>query len=151
MFLPNIFPSLLYTNKYYQLFTNDVSYLANSPMIVLFIIVLTMYLIVKLLSSKRLMSNKHVRRIFKRIRKYRMKYGIINDAFWVTYLYALFISMLQFKIGNFDSNLAILNMILAIASFFAMIAYTVFIIYVGYKYRQTPEDKIPKKYKFLKM
>jgi len=80
-----------------------------------------------------------------------MKYGIINDAFWVTYLYALFISMLQFKIGNFDSNLAILNMILAIASFFAMIAYTVFIIYVGYKYRQTPEDKIPKKYKFLKM
>ena len=100
-FLPQILPSMNLTDSTYDFFSSDISYLANSPVILLFCFVIFVYLLVALLSSKRFVSNKGCRKLFKKIRKSRMRYGIIFDAFWVSYLYAVFISLLQFKIGKF--------------------------------------------------
>ena len=136
LFLPQIFPSLGITNSFYQIFSSDVSFLSNCPIILIFAFIIFAYLLVKALSSKKIMSNKGVRRTFKHIRKYRMRYGIIHDAFWISYLYALFISLLQFKVGGFGSALAIINMLLAIVTFGILTAFTAFIIYLGYKYRK---------------
>ena len=101
-FLPQLFPSLNMTNEYYSVFSSDVSFLANSPVVLVFSFVALVYLVTSFLSSKKFITNKSVRKLFKKIRKYRMRYGIIHDAFWVCYLYAVFISLLQFKMGNFS-------------------------------------------------
>ena len=79
-----------------------------------------------------------------------MRYSIIHDAFWVCYLYAVFISLLQFKIGGFSSTNAILNMMLSILVLTVFVAFTGLVIYLGVKYRHKV-DKIPKKYSFLMM
>ena len=147
-FLPTIFPSLGLSNSTYSEFSSDVSYLSNSPVILVFSFVLFIYLVVAFLSSKRFISNKSVRKLFKKIRKYRMRFGIIHDAFWGTYLYAVFISLLQFKMGNFSSTNNILNMMLAIITFLIFMVFTCLVVYLGVKYRKAG-DKVPKKYAFL--
>lgn len=65
-----------------------------------------------------------------------MRYGVVHDAFWVCYLYAVFISMLQFKMGDFSSTNAILNMMLAISTFILFFAFTIIMFYLGLKYRK---------------
>ena len=137
-FLPQLFPSLNMTNEYYSVFSSDVSFLANSPVVLVFSFVALVYLVTSFLSSKRFITNKAVRKLFKKIRKYRMRYGIIHDAFWVCYLYAVFISLLQFKMGDFSSTNGILNMMLAIITFIIFAAFTVLVVYLGVKYRQKP-------------
>lgn len=137
-FIPSIFSTINLTDPYYAFFSNDLSYLANSPLIVLFAVIISAYLIVAFFSSKRFIANKTLRRGFKSIRKTRMKYGIIHDAFWVTFLYAIFISMLQFKLGNFSNTSNILNMLLAIITFILFIAFTFYMVFLGYKYRKQP-------------
>jgi Ca2+/Na+ antiporter len=77
-----------------------------------------------------------------------MKYSIIHDAFWICYIYAVYISMLQFKMGSFNGTSNILNMVLAILTLITFLAFTYFVFKLGYKYRKEPE-KIPKKYSFL--
>jgi hypothetical protein len=149
-FLPNLFPSLSLTNSTYSLFSSDMSYLSNSPVIIVFAFILFLYALVGFLSSKRFISNKAVRKLFKRIRKRRMRFSIIHDAFWACYLYAMFVSMLQFKMGDFSSTNAILNMFLAIVTFLIFTFFTIWIFRLGIKYRKEPE-KIPKKYSFLMM
>ena len=149
-FLPQILPSLDLTNSYYSVFSTDVSFLANSPVILVFLFVGVIYLIVSFLSSKKFITNKSLRKLFKKIRKYRMRYSIIHDAFWVCYLYAVFISLLQFKMGDFSSTNAILNMMLSILVLTVFVAFTGLVIYLGVKYRHKV-DKIPKKYSFLMM
>ena len=148
MFLPQILPSIYLNNSHYAVFTEDVSFLANSPVILVFIFVGMVYLLTSFLSSKRFITNKSVRKLFKKIRKYRMRYGLIHDAFWVCYLYVVFISVLQFKMGDFSSTNAILNMMLAIITFLIFLSFTIVVVYLGIKYRHTP-DKIPRKYSFL--
>ena len=101
-----------------------------------------------ILSSKKIVSNRHVRRFFKKIRKYRLKFGLIHDAFWLTFPYAVFISMLQFKIGKFSDTFNIVNILLSIITLTIFLIFTVYVIYLGYKYR-FHQDKVPKKYKFL--
>lgn len=135
-FLPSLFPSLSITNSYYSLFTNDISFLSNSPVILIFLLIVLAYLLVGFLSSKKFITNKAVRKLFKKIRKYRMRYGVVHDAFWVCYLYAVFISMLQFKMGDFSSTNAILNMMLAISTFILFFAFTIIMFYLGLKYRK---------------
>ena len=147
-FLPSIFPALNLTEPTYALFSSDLSLLANSPLIVLFAFIMAAYLLLAVLSSKRFVSNKVIRRLFKSIRKTRMKYGIIHDAFWVTFLYAVFFSLLQFKLGSFSTTNGILNMLLSIVIFILFSAFTVYLLFLGHKYRHTP-DKIPKKHAFL--
>jgi hypothetical protein len=58
--------------------------------------------------------------------------------------------MLQFKMGDFSSTNAILNMFLAIVTFLIFTFFTIWIFRLGIKYRKEPE-KIPKKYSFLMM
>ena len=137
-FLPQLFPSLNLTNEYYSVFSSDVSFLANSPVVLVFSFVALVYLVTSFLSSKKFITNKSVRKLFKKIRKYRMRYGIIHDAFWVCYLYAVFISLLQFKMGNFSSTNGILNMMLAIITFIIFAVFTVLVVYLGVKYRKKP-------------
>ena len=137
-FLPQLFPSLNLTNEYYSVFSSDVSFLANSPVVLVFSFVALVYLVTSFLSSKKFITNKSVRKLFKKIRKYRMRYGIIHDAFWVCYLYAVFISLLQFKMGDFSSTNGILNMMLAIITFIIFASFTVLVVYLGVKYRQKP-------------
>lgn len=149
MFLPSFFESQNITTTIYSLFSSDLSYLSNSPILIIFAFVITTFLAVLALSSKKLIKNKVVRKLFKKIRKYRVKYGLIHDAFWVTYLYAMFISMLQFKMGSFATTMGIVNMMLSIITFLLMLIFTIFMFYIGYKYRKEPEEKIPKKYSFL--
>lgn len=67
-----------------------------------------------------------------------MRYSIIHDAFWVCYPYAVFMAALQFKVGDFSSTNAILNMMLAIVVFVIFVAFTCIMIYLGVKYRKTP-------------
>jgi uncharacterized membrane protein len=92
--------------------------------------------LVGFLSSKRFIKNKTVRKIFKSIRKNRMKYSIIHDAFWVCYIYAIYIAMLQFKMGSFNGTTNILNMVLAILTLIVFFAFTFFVFKMGYKYRK---------------
>lgn len=145
-----MFSSLSLTNPTYSLFSDDMSFLSNSPVIIIFAFVLLAYGVVGFLSSKRFISSKGLRKVFKKIRKRRMRFGLIHDAFWACYLYAMFISMLQFKIGGFSSTNAILNMFLAIVTFIIFLIFTIWIFKLGVKYRADP-DKIPKKYSFLMM
>jgi len=147
-FLPKILPSLNLTTSTYSLISNDLSFMANSPLILIFIFIGAAYLLVSFLSSKKFINNKAIRKTFKKIRKHRMRYNIIHDAFWVCYLYAVFISTLQFKMGDFSSTNSIMNMILAIITFVVFLTFTGIMIYLGIKYRKTPE-KVPKKYAFL--
>jgi hypothetical protein len=147
-FLPKLLPSIHLTTASYSLFSDDLSFLRNSPLILVFLFVGGVYIVTSCLSSKRFISNKAIRKVFKKIRKHRMRYTIIHDAFWVCYLYAVFISVLQFKIGGFSSTNAIMNMILAIITFMVFLAFTGIMVYLGVKYRKTPE-KVPKKYAFL--
>jgi hypothetical protein len=149
LFLPSPFPSLHLTNPTYSLFSPDVSYLSNSPFLILIAFVAVLYLLVSMLSSKRFINNKALRKTFKKIRKYRFRYNIIHDVFWACYLYAMFISMLQFKMGNFNSPNDILNMMLAIITFLVFGCFTVLMVYLGVKYRKMPKEQIPKKYAFL--
>lgn len=80
------------------------SFLGNCPVLFIFGVILVVYLLVAFLSSKRFIQNKGLRRVFKKVRKYRTKYGIINDGFWICYLYTVFVCLLQFKMGGFDST-----------------------------------------------
>jgi hypothetical protein len=124
------------TNSSYSLFSSDLSFLSNSPCILVFAFVIGGYLLVGFLSSKRFIKNKTVRKIFKSIRKNRMKYSIIHDAFWVCYIYAIYIAMLQFKMGSFNGTTNILNMVLAILTLIVFFAFTFFVFKMGYKYRK---------------
>ena len=138
MFLPALFPNLGITNSYYSLFTQDISFLTNSPLIIILLAILFLYLVVSFLSSKRFITNKFIRKLFKKIRKNRMKYSIIHDAFWVTYPYAILISLLQFKFGSFNGTLNIVNIFLAIITFLLYVVFALFVFYLGKKYSLTP-------------
>jgi hypothetical protein len=135
MFIPSLFPSLGIDNTYYSVFTSDVSFLSNSPIIVVVIAVAVIYLIVAILSSKRLISNKHIRKLCKRIRKYRVKYGLVYDACWAVYPYAVFISLLQFKMGGFGSTMLTLNIALSALTFVILNVVVAYLLYLAYKYR----------------
>jgi hypothetical protein len=109
---------------------------------------LGIYALVSILSSKNFVSNKSLRKLFKRIRKYRVKYGLLMDICWAVYPFAMFISLLQFKLGSIGNTSATLNIALSgltILVLNAIVAYTVFL---AYKYNKKPE-KLPKKFVFL--
>lgn len=113
-------------------------------------LVLVLYLIFSILASKGCVSNKGVRHTAKKVKKYRLRYMIFNDAIWLTYLYAMFFALYQFTQASFERNWDIFNIVFAgiVALFFLI--YTIFIIYIGNKYKD-PDTKLPRKYSFLKM
>jgi hypothetical protein len=150
MFLPKVFSNPTgYVDPYYQNFMPNSSFLSNSsPFIFIFAFVVTVYLIFWVLSLKKMVKNKNVRHFAKTIRKYRLKYHILHDAFWFTFLYAFFMAIYQFKQFSFNSTLDIINFIFAALITFVYFSFTVYIIYLGYKYRKE-EDKIPRKLSFI--
>ena len=100
----------------------------------------------------------------KRIRKYRLKYMIFHDAFWVTYLYTVFFAMLQFSQASMKTLWDGLNITLAIFATVLYIVFTIYMIYMGNKYKSfknvddgkkgkgAHEDKkIPRKFSFIRM
>jgi hypothetical protein len=109
-----------------------------------------MYAIFSILSSKKILSNKKVRQVAKKIKKYRLKYGILNDAIWFVYLYAVFMAMLQFSQASTKSTWDIINIVFASIVFVLLLGYTFFMIYLGNKYKD-PEKKVPTKWSFLKL
>lgn len=150
MFVPSIFTPLGLNNTYYSAFTSDVSFLGNSPLIVFLLIIIGIYILVAILASKRFVSNKHIRKLFKRVRKYRVKYGLIHDALWVVYPYAVFISLLQFKMGGIGSSSAMLNLALAAITFIILNGFAFYVLRLAHRYRESP-GKIPKKFAFIQL
>lgn len=112
-----------------------------------------MYLIFSILKNKKLVSNKRVRRVAKSIHKHRLKYMIFHDAFWVTYLYATFMALLQFSQASTKTAWDSVNILLAAAVLILNVAFMVVMIYLGNKYKNHSKEgkKIPTKLSFLKM
>ena len=154
LFLPNFFPDLSQTTDNYSIpeyepFTTNTSFLYNcSPFIVIFGFVIVVYFIFFVLSRKVSCLNKTLRKTAHRIRKYRLRYMIINDAFWFTYLFTVFMALLQFTQASFSSTWDIVNIAFASIVFLFFLVYTVFIMYLGNKFKNSQP---PKKYIFLKM
>ena len=152
LFIPSFFPTMDgYTNKNYEIFLENTSFLHNcSPFIVLIGFCLILYLIISILAYKGCIKNKTIRHGAKKIKKYRLRFMIFNDAIWFTYLYTFFIAVYQFRQASLETNWDIFNIVFA--SFVALLyfIYTIFIIYLGNKYKN-PETKLPKKWSFLKM
>lgn len=89
-----------------------------------------------------------MRQTCKKIKKYRMKYGILNDGIWFVYLYAMFMAMLQFGQASVKTTWDTVNIVFAVIIFVLLLVYTVFMLYIGNKYKD-PTKKIPKKWAFL--
>jgi hypothetical protein len=103
------------------------SFLANSsPLIFVWGIVGFIYLLFTILSSKKVKNNKTIRRFAKRARKYRLRFGIVNDAFWITFIYAMFFAIYQIKNANFNSSMMVGNF------FFAYVVFVLYILFVLY-------------------
>jgi Trk-type K+ transport system membrane component len=112
------------------------SFLANSsPLIFVWILILLTYAIFSILSSKKLISNKYVRKVAKKIRKYRLKYHIIHDAFWFTYMYAMYFAIYQFRVGKLDNSTNIINLLFAVAIFVIYFSFMCYMIYLGNKFK----------------
>jgi uncharacterized membrane protein len=126
------------------------SFLGNSsPLIFIWILILLTYAIFSILSSKKMISNKHVRKIAKRIRKYRLKYHIIYDAFWFTYIYAMFFCIYQFRVGKTKDSTDIANLLFAVAIFSIYFCFMCYMIYLGNKHKNPEVNKIPRKLSFI--
>lgn len=94
------------------------------------------YVLFKALSSRKILANKAVRQFSKKIRKYRLKYSLLNDAIWFVYIYAMFMAMLQFGQASFKSGWDIANIVSAVAIFIFLLGYTVAIMYLGNKFKK---------------
>lgn len=150
LFLPSFFPGPAYTKPEYSTFLSNSSFLYNvSPFIVIIGFAVVVYLLFMILSSKKILSNKTIRQGAKKIKKYRLKYGIINDAIWFVYLYAIFMAMLQFGQVSVKTTWDIINIVFAAIVFVLLLVYTVFMIYLGNKYKD-PSTKLPTKWSFLR-
>ena len=152
LFFPVIFPDIEgYVSESYEIFLPNSSFLHNcSPFIILLGFCIVLYSIVAFLSYKGCISNKTLRHGAKRIKKYRLRYTLWNDFVWLTYLYAVFMALFQFKQAKFTTNWDIFNIVFAGVVFVMYLIYTVFIIYIAKKYKNL-SDKIPKRWSFLRM
>ena len=112
------------------------SFFANfSPLIFIWGIVGFVYLIFAVLSSKKLIKNKTLRKFAKKIKKYRLRYDIIHDAFWITYIYVMFFAAFQIKYIQFSSPVLIGNFIFAIAVFITYLVFTFYLMKLGNKHK----------------
>lgn len=120
-----------------------------SPFIVVVGFALAAYILFLILSSKKLISTKALRQGAKKIKKYRLKYGIFNDAFWFVYSYAIFMAMLQFTQASLQTTWDTINIVASALVFVVLNVYVVYISYISYKFRD-PAKKIPTKWSFLR-
>lgn len=138
LFLPAFFPGPTgYQITEYIPFLDNSSFLFNcSPFIVVMGFAVIVYVLFKALSSRKILANKAVRQFSKKIRKYRLKYSLLNDAIWFVYIYAMFMAMLQFGQASFKSGWDIANIVSAVAIFIFLLGYTVAIMYLGNKFKK---------------
>lgn len=108
------------------------------------------YVLFSILSSKKLGINKAVRQTAKKIKKHRIRYSLLNDGIWFTYLYAMFMAMLQFKQASTATIWDTINIVLACIVFVLLVGYTGGIFYLGNKYKE-PSKKMPSKWAFLRL
>ena len=104
------------------------------------------------MSSKNVISNKHVYKFGKSVKKHRLRYWIINECFWFTYLYTVFMAVTQFKQARFDLIGDVVNVLLAIVVLVVFFGYTCFVINLGRKYKgkgKENEKGIPRKWSFI--
>lgn len=128
----------------------NTSFLYNSsPFILLIGFSIVIYLLFLILSSKKLISNKSIRHTAKKIKKYRLKFGLFNDIIWFVYIYAMFMSVLQFTQASVQDTWNTINIVFATLVFVFLMIYTVFLIYLGNKYKD-PTKKLPTKWSFLR-
>lgn len=81
---------------------DDMSMFGNlSQLIFIWGIVGFLYLAFTIVSSRRIMKNKFLRRFGKKVRKHRLRFTIINDVFWITYIYSMFIGGYQLRTASF--------------------------------------------------
>jgi hypothetical protein len=148
-FFPQLFGANI-TEKAYENVSVDMSFLANaSPFIFVWGIVGFIYLLFTILSSKKIKSNKTVRRFAKRARKYRLRFGILNDAFWITYIYAVFFAIYQFKNASFGSGLMVGNFFFSCIVFVLYLIFTVYMVKLASQYKAKSQEEIPKKLRFI--
>lgn len=148
LFIPSLLTPLNITNNYYSSFTNDVSFNGNSPIIVMFIIAIGVYALVTFLSNKNFVSNKSLRKTCKKIRKNRVKYGLLLDVCWAVYPFAILIALLQFKMATMSNTSTTINMTLSGFTFIVLNCVAGYLLYLAYKYNKNPE-KVPKKFNFM--
>jgi uncharacterized BrkB/YihY/UPF0761 family membrane protein len=120
-----------------------------SPFIAIVGFVGIIYFLFFVLSSKKIISNKRVRQVSKKIRKYRLKYGILNDAIWFVYIYAIFMAMLQFGQASTKTTWDTINVVFSAFVFSVLLVYTGLMIFLGNKYKD-PAKKLPTKWEFLR-
>ena len=148
-FFPTLFTSN-YVDYIYDSFIQDVSFLANSsPIIFLWTITFILYILTTLLSNRKILQNKTIRKAAKKIKKYRLRYQLLHDIFWITSIYGLFFAMYQFRVMNFNSTMDGVNVLFAMS---ILVVYSGFIFYVirlGFKYRKLKVDEIPRRMLFI--
>jgi hypothetical protein len=94
------------------------------------------YLVVSIMSNKNFVSNKPLRKLFKRIRKYRVKYGLLLDICWAVYPFAMFISLKQFKLSSIGNTTATLNIALSGLTILLLNAVVAYVLFLAYKYNK---------------
>jgi hypothetical protein len=90
-----------------------------------------------------------VRKFAKRARKYRLRFGIVNDAFWITYIYAVFFAMYQFKNATFGSGMLVGNFFFACIIFALYTIFTVYMVKLASQHKGKSLEQIPKKVRFI--
>ena len=126
------------------------SFLANcSPLIFVWAIVGFTYLIFTILSSKFIKGHKTIRKFAKKVRKYRLKFGIINDAFWITFIYGMFFAIYQFKKAEFGSPVLVGNFFFACVVFVLYMVFTVYLVKLANQYKGKTQEEISKKFRFI--
>ena len=114
----------------------------------MFIIAIGIYALVAFLSNKYFISNKNIRKTSKKIRKTRVKYGLLFDVCWAVYPFAMLIALLQFKISSMSNTGTTINMTLSGLTFIVLNSLVGYLLFIAYKYNKNPE-KVPKKFNFM--
>jgi hypothetical protein len=142
-FFPSLFDNVLggYTSpatpSLYTNFLSDTTFLRNcSPLIIIFSIFITIFIVFKLLANKTINRWKLFRKFCQGVVDDRIKYSIINDAFWLTFTYAMFFAMFQFRYTATSSLWQTINLLFAALTIAIFISYTLFMMYLGQKYRK---------------
>lgn len=143
VFFPSLFDGILgdysspATPTQYLPFLNDTTFLRNcSAYIILFAIMLFLLGLFKFLSSKIINRSKTFRKLCDVVYHDRIRFAFLNDIFWITFLYTVFFAMFQFKYTTTGNVWQIINLIFCSLTLALFVAYTAFMLYLGFKHRK---------------
>jgi hypothetical protein len=155
LFFPSMFDSVLgdysspATPQQYKSFLTDTTFLRqSSAYIILFAVSLLFLALFKLLSNKTVNRSKCFRKFCEEVYRERIRFALLNDTFWITFLYTVFFAMFQFKSTDTTASWMVGNLVFAALTICVYLGYTIFTLYIGFKYRNDVKE-VPKKYGFL--